>query len=151
VVTSLRQSPCTGRIGLKNLERDAQTTVQKSVAGPKREAQTGLPSSSSRTGRHLISMLHVSRLHIKCQPPFLGVRSTPVPDLILTMNTLLNDDASSTISLRPMPQRLEVIVPGDDWTGVISSARRRRLQNRLNQRAYSRCLHLERQSVEIDN
>jgi hypothetical protein len=36
-----------------------------------------------------------------------------------------------------MPQRLPVRSSRDDWTGVTSAAKRRKLQNRLNQRAYS--------------
>lgn len=37
-----------------------------------------------------------------------------------------------------MPQQAEVLVPEDDWTGKSSAAERRKLQNRLNQRAYSK-------------
>ncbi|KAH8889168.1 hypothetical protein GQ53DRAFT_723354 [Thozetella sp. PMI_491] len=40
------------------------------------------------------------------------------------------------ISLVPMTQQLEVRNSFDDWTGVTSSAERRKLQNRLNQRAH---------------
>lgn len=39
--------------------------------------------------------------------------------------------------LAAMPQQLQVRCPRDDWTGVTSTAKRRKLQNRLNQRAYS--------------
>ncbi|KAI1376956.1 hypothetical protein F4677DRAFT_62808 [Hypoxylon crocopeplum] len=49
-----------------------------------------------------------------------------------------DDDASVAITLTRMPQQLEVITAGDDWTGITSLPMRRRLQNRLNQRAYRR-------------
>lgn len=35
-----------------------------------------------------------------------------------------------------MPQQVDAVTPEDDWTGVTSTVERRRLQNRLNQRAY---------------
>lgn len=39
------------------------------------------------------------------------------------------------VLLQPMQQRSEVRNTTDDWTGVTSTAQRRKLQNRLNQRA----------------
>jgi len=49
------------------------------------------------------------------------------------------DDESlfTSLTLEPMPQQLGVRVAGDDWTGITSTKERRKLQNRLNQRAYS--------------
>ncbi|CAM1501298.1 Fc.00g104600.m01.CDS01 [Cosmosporella sp. VM-42] len=46
------------------------------------------------------------------------------------------DDRS--ILVMPMAQQLEVRNRGDDWTGVTSTSERRKLQNRLNQRACRR-------------
>ncbi|RAH58400.1 hypothetical protein BO85DRAFT_468117 [Aspergillus piperis CBS 112811] len=43
---------------------------------------------------------------------------------------------SNTVTLRPMPQLEHLWTPEDDWTGVSDRIHRRRLQNRLNQRAY---------------
>ncbi|KPM46332.1 hypothetical protein AK830_g213 [Neonectria ditissima] len=45
------------------------------------------------------------------------------------------DQSERQVVLRPMPQRSEVRDAADDWTGVTSTAQRRKLQNRLNQRA----------------
>ncbi|KAH8672480.1 hypothetical protein BGZ61DRAFT_508997 [Ilyonectria robusta] len=42
------------------------------------------------------------------------------------------------VLLQPMQQRSEVRNTTDDWTGVTSTAQRRKLQNRLNQRARRR-------------
>ncbi|KAF5717818.1 hypothetical protein FMUND_5549 [Fusarium mundagurra] len=39
------------------------------------------------------------------------------------------------IAIEPMAQQLLVQKPGDDWTGVTSTAQRRKLQNRLNKRS----------------
>jgi hypothetical protein len=36
-----------------------------------------------------------------------------------------------------LPQQVEVRAPEDDWTGLTDPAERRKLQNRLNQRAWS--------------
>ncbi|KAF4439002.1 hypothetical protein FACUT_4461 [Fusarium acutatum] len=55
------------------------------------------------------------------------------------------------IELSNMAQRREIRTASEDWTGITSSAKRRKLQNRLNQRAYERrkasrrsaSLHLE--------
>jgi hypothetical protein len=48
-------------------------------------------------------------------------------------------NGNSSIALGPMRQRTEVRSPDDDWTGVTSTVERRKLQNRLNQRAYREC------------
>lgn len=45
-------------------------------------------------------------------------------------------DNSTTVALAQMPQQNHLWVPEDDWTGVVDRQKRRRLQNRLNQRAY---------------
>ncbi|KAF5649904.1 hypothetical protein F25303_4591 [Fusarium sp. NRRL 25303] len=39
------------------------------------------------------------------------------------------------IAIEPMAQQLLVQKPGEDWTGVTSTAQRRKLQNRLNKRS----------------
>lgn len=44
--------------------------------------------------------------------------------------------ATAQIQLARMSQRAEVLRPADDWTGVTSTAERRKLQNRLSQRRY---------------
>lgn len=48
----------------------------------------------------------------------------------------MEPDALPRIELESMPQQLLVRDSTDDWTGVTDAAGRRRLQNRLNQRAY---------------
>ncbi|KAK9424582.1 hypothetical protein SUNI508_03458 [Seiridium unicorne] len=42
----------------------------------------------------------------------------------------------TSLTLAAMPQQRHVRERGEDWTGVTSTAARRKLQNRLNQRAY---------------
>ncbi|KAF5568915.1 hypothetical protein FPHYL_2482 [Fusarium phyllophilum] len=49
-----------------------------------------------------------------------------------------NVTAAPLIKLSDMAQRREVRTASEDWTGITSSAKRRKLQNRLNQRAYER-------------
>jgi len=43
-----------------------------------------------------------------------------------------------TVELAQMRQQTEVRGPEDDWTGLTDAAARRKLQNRLNQRIYSK-------------
>lgn len=45
-------------------------------------------------------------------------------------------DYRPTILLTHLRQQREVRQPEDDWTGVVNRAGRRKLQNRLNQRAW---------------
>lgn len=47
-----------------------------------------------------------------------------------------NPSAALPLSVAVMPQLVELRDPSDDWTGVTSTAERKRRQNRLNQRAY---------------
>ncbi|KAF5581621.1 Aryl-alcohol dehydrogenase [Fusarium pseudocircinatum] len=62
--------------------------------------------------------------------------------------------AAPLIKLSDMAQRKEIRTASEDWTGITSTAKRRKLQNRLNQRAYERrkasrrsaSLHLEQGS-----
>ncbi|KAF5623758.1 uncharacterized protein FTJAE_10519 [Fusarium tjaetaba] len=46
--------------------------------------------------------------------------------------------AAPLIKLSDMAQRREIRTASEDWTGITSTAKRRKLQNRLNQRAYER-------------
>jgi hypothetical protein len=43
---------------------------------------------------------------------------------------------SAIIPLAQMPQQAGIRDQKDDWTGIIDRTERRKLQNRLNQRAY---------------
>ena len=61
------------------------------------------------------------------------------PTLPTAMDAASNGDGPISIALGPMRQRTEVRSLEDDWTGVTSTADRRKLQNRLNQRAYRQC------------
>ncbi|CAI6083851.1 unnamed protein product [Clonostachys chloroleuca] len=49
-----------------------------------------------------------------------------------------DDPIAPPIMLSDMIQRREIRTVAEDWTGTTDSARRRKLQNRLNQRAYER-------------
>ncbi|ETS82741.1 hypothetical protein PFICI_04617 [Pestalotiopsis fici W106-1] len=59
------------------------------------------------------------------------------------MEPVIVDDGSameptSAIPISHMTQQSHVRAPGDDWTGITNSTERRRLQNRLNSRAWRR-------------
>jgi hypothetical protein len=76
---------------------------------------------------------HLSFIAIRC-------RSKSVATMeIAKYPTSLDQGIESplVIPVAAMPQRIEVLYPDEDWTGVTSPAARRKLQNRLNQRAYS--------------
>ncbi|KAK9350355.1 hypothetical protein V1523DRAFT_429121 [Lipomyces doorenjongii] len=47
-----------------------------------------------------------------------------------------NGTYTPSVALVNIAQQADVLAPEDDWTGLSSPAERRRLQNRLNQRAY---------------
>lgn len=54
----------------------------------------------------------------------------------IAMTSASNYCDNDAIALGHMTERTEVRRSEDDWTGVTSTAERRKLQNRLNQRAY---------------
>ena len=49
-----------------------------------------------------------------------------------------NDPSPLLIPLQPMMQQVDLRAPEDDWTGVTRASERRKIQNRLHQRAYSK-------------
>ena len=66
-----------------------------------------------------------------------------MPDMQNDVSLEEIDAVVPSVSLGRMPQQAHVLNLQDDWTGKSSSAERRRLQNRLNQRAYSESLCLQ--------
>lgn len=80
--------------------------------------------------------------------------SGPIGSTEMSADTQTTTDAEHPVAtparrdhliIQDMPQRAHIFTPTDDWTGVTSTQQRRKLQNRLNQRAwrlyttYSRC------------
>ncbi len=59
----------------------------------------------------------------------------------------MDESVPAGLAISDMPQQRYVRIKDDDWTGVTGTAERRRLQNRLNQRAYRKypwwTMHLE--------
>ncbi|KAF5129838.1 hypothetical protein E5D57_006169 [Metarhizium anisopliae] len=51
------------------------------------------------------------------------------------MDTTLQQSGTKRIPIQPAAGLAEALAPTEDWTGTASSAKRRKLQNRLNQRA----------------
>ncbi len=47
--------------------------------------------------------------------------------------------STNKIEVTPMIQRFEIKDQAEDWTGKTNTALRRKLQNRLNQRAFRKC------------
>lgn len=58
-------------------------------------------------------------------------------ELFFSTNDAPAGEAPANIPLRRMRQTAEVLVDSEDWTGVTDAKERRKLQNRLNQRAKS--------------
>jgi hypothetical protein len=54
------------------------------------------------------------------------------------MDEQLPPERSARLILQKMPHQSQVQASGEDWAGVTSTAERRKLQNRLNQRARSK-------------
>jgi hypothetical protein len=50
----------------------------------------------------------------------------------------VNAEHCQAIAVTQMGQRREIRHPEEDWTGITSAIERRKLQNRLNQRALSK-------------
>ncbi|KAG9252304.1 uncharacterized protein F5Z01DRAFT_241096 [Emericellopsis atlantica] len=65
------------------------------------------------------------------------------------MNVVIAPPGENTIQLLPMRQTAEAKVHSEDWTGVTGAKERRKLQNRLNQRARRRRLR-QRNDAEGD-
>jgi hypothetical protein len=55
----------------------------------------------------------------------------------------MTPEAIQRIDLLPMAQRLEMKDKTEDWTGKSNTAERRKLQNRLNQRAARKQAEIE--------
>jgi hypothetical protein len=47
---------------------------------------------------------------------------------------------NAPIAVEHMPQQIELQAPEDDWTGITDPKQRRKLQNRMHQRLYSKFL-----------
>ncbi|KAF7868552.1 hypothetical protein EAF04_005083 [Stromatinia cepivora] len=66
----------------------------------------------------------------------------PAPSLAM------NIDETPRIEILPMPQRSQIQNQAEDWTGTSNSVMRRKLQNRLNQRASRQRRKLDSRRVE---
>jgi hypothetical protein len=80
--------------------------------------------------------LDVSKVHYKLPPLSDGI-STHQAQSHLKMSTSLMNSDLPPITLEWSSKRLHLRNDAEDWTGKTSSKERRKLQNRLNQRARS--------------
>lgn len=53
-----------------------------------------------------------------------------------------NSAINAPIAVEHMPQQMELQALEDDWTGITDPKERRKLQNRIHQRLYSKFLAL---------
>jgi len=63
------------------------------------------------------------------------------------MDAIIVPPEENAIQLLPMRQTAEAKVQSEDWTGLTGAKERRKLQNRLNQRARSEFLSV---SIQIE-